>query len=262
MAGQGNFFSNFFGNGPEAGSQGGNQPNGNQGPNEGLAEGEGGQANSQQSASQQEAGKGDGDKASEPNPLDIYNKMFENNTSGDTDAPPSLSLSREALDKVTSQLDFSSSVDKAALDQFAAGDFSALPNILNKVAQQAYSTAMQHNSALTDQFVNQRSQYDSKRIAPAVKDTLTQSHLDKDLGDLANQPAMKAQMSETAGRLAKAYPDASPDWIASQAKQYVIQSASQLLGISPEDLQSLKANRQAESQKAQSVDWNTYFDKG
>lgn len=260
------FFSNFFGNsnsgeGAASGDAGGQQPNGAQGPGEGQPNGENGQPNGQQAAGQQGAGEGEGGQGKESNPLDIYNKMFENNTSGDDDAPPSLALSREALDKVTSQLDFSSGIDQAALDQFAQGDFSALPSMLNKVAQQAYATAMQHNAALTDQFVNQRSEYDSKRIAPAVKNTLTQSHLDKDLGDLANQPAMKAQMSETAQRLAKAYPDASPDWIASQAKQYVIQSASQLLGISPEDLNNIKANKQAEAKKAQSVDWSTYFDK-
>lgn len=259
------FFQNFFGNNDSGAGEGagdaGSQPNGNQGPGEGAPGENGGQPNGQQSADQQSTGDAGQEQGSESNPLDIYNKMFDTTNSADDDAPPSLALSREALDKVTSQLDFSSGIDQAALDQFAQGDFSALPSMLNKVAQQAYSTAMQHNSALTDQYVNQRSEYDSKRIAPAVKSTLTQSHLDKDLGDLANQPAMKAQMSETASRLAKAYPDATPDWIASQAKQYVIQSASQLLGISPEDLTSIKANKQAETQKAQSVDWSTYFDK-
>lgn len=260
------FFQNLFGSGDQnpgngSGEPSGEQPNGNNGPGEGgQPNGEGGQPNGQQGAGQQGAGEGGNGQGKETNPLDIYNKMFETTESGDDDAPPSLALSREALDKVTSQLDFSSGIDKAALDQFAQGDFSALPSILNKVAQQAYSTAMQHNSALTDQFVNQRSEYDSKRIAPAVKSTLTKSHLDKDLGDLANQPAMKAQMSETAQRLAKAYPDATPEWIASQAKQYVIQSASQLMGISPEDLQEIQAKKQAASNSAKSVDWSTYFD--
>jgi len=260
------FFANFFGN-----SNGG-QPNGEGAPGEGAPGENGGQPNGegqqpngqqpngQQPNGQQSGGQGDG-SGEESNPFDIYNKMFENQGSGDEDAPPSLALGRETLDKVTSQLNFTQGIDQATLDQLQQGDLSSLPDLLNKVAQQVYSTAMQHNAALTNEFVGQRSEYDSKRVGSQVKSTLTQSQVDKNLGDLSKQPAMKAQMTETAQRLAKAYPDASPEWIADQAKQYVIQSASQLLGISPEDLQQIQSQKKQEQNKAASVDWSTYFDK-
>lgn len=258
MATNNGFFSTLFGGSNSGGGNaGGQQPNGQQ--PDGQAPAEGAQAEGQQPTGQQSNGQQP--PAPESNPLDIYNKMFENDDSGDQDAPPALALGRETLDKVTSQLDFTSGIDQATLDQLQQGDLSSLPALLNKVAQQVYSMSMQHSTALTNEFVGQRSEYDSKRIAPTVKSTLTQSHLDNNLGDLSKQPAMKAQMTETAQRLAKAYPDATPEWIASQAKQYVIQSASQLLGISPEDLQQFQQKQQQQQQTAQSVNWKAYFDQ-
>lgn len=236
------------GNGAPASSAGHNGAPGSQ-PNAGQGAGEGGQP---------KGGEGPGSQTS---PLDIYNKMFENQESGDDDAPPSLALGKDTLEKVTGQLDFTSGIDQATLDQLQQGDLSSLPALLNNVAKQVYQTAMQHNAALTNEFVGQRSKYDSDRIAPTVKSTLTQARINDDLGDLSNQPAMRAQMTETAQRLAKAYPDATPEWIATQAKQYVIQSASQLLGISPEDLQSIQSKKQQQAQTARNVDWGSYFNQ-
>lgn len=273
------FFSNFFGGGGQSGQPNGGQPSGQGGQPNGQAPAEpasgGQQAPQQFDSSGQPTGQpsgapaANGDQGGQPgqtgqgaqeNPLDIYNKMFENQSTGEEDAPPSLTLGKDTLEKVTGQLDFTSGIDPATIDQLQQGDLSSLPSLLNKVAQQVYSTAMQHNSKLVDEFVKQRSEYDSQQIAPAVKSTLTQSHLDQNLGDLSKQPAMKAQMTETAERLAKAYPDASPEWIAKQSKDYVIQSASQLMGTTPEEIQQLQQQKQQQQQTAQSVDWSTYFD--
>lgn len=261
----GGFFSNFFG-----GSNNGAQPNGEsadpnqqQGQQPGQQQSGGGQDPNQPSGQQQQGQQPNGQQSTkEQDPFDIYNKMFENTDSGDTDAPPSLSIGKDTLQQVTGQLDFVSGLDQATLDQLQNGDLSSLPTLLNNVARQVYSTAMQHNAALTNEFVNKRSEYDSTRIAPTVKSTLTQARLDSDLGDLSKQPAMKAQMTETAERLARAYPDATPEWIATQAKQYVIQSAAQLMGVTPEQLKQLQSsNAQQSQQSAQNVDWSTYFDR-
>lgn len=273
------FFSNFFGGGNSNGGAptSGDPNNGNGAPassagynQDPSAQGGQGQGQGQQPGGQQPNGQQSGQDPNNPNgegqggqtnPLDIYNKMFENQESGDDDAPPSLALGKDTLEKVTGQLDFTSGIDQATLDQLQQGDLSSLPTLLNNVAKQVYQTAMQHNAALTNEFVGQRSKYDSERIAPTVKSTLTEARINDDLGDLSNQPAMKAQMTETAQRLAKAYPDATPEWIAAQAKQYVIQSASQLLGISPEDLQKFQSNQQQQAQQARDVDWASYFNQ-
>jgi hypothetical protein len=151
--------------------------------------------------------------------LDIFGKMFENQESGDSTTAPTLALGKESLDKVVGQLDFMSGIDQAQLDQLQSGDLSVLPAIMNAVARQAYSTSMQHNSALVNDFVGKRSEYDAQRIAPAIKSSMTQSKLDSDLGDFGKHPAMKAQMTETAQRLSKAYPDASSEWIVEQSNQ-------------------------------------------
>src|SRR5690554_7259604 len=109
MATNNGFFSTLFG-GSNAGGQ---QPEG-QAPN-GQAPAEGAQPEGQQPTGQQPTGQQP--PAPESNPLDIYNKMFENDDSGDQDAPPALALGRETLDKVTSQLYLTSGIDQATMDQ-------------------------------------------------------------------------------------------------------------------------------------------------
>ena len=219
-----------------------------------------GQEPTGQAAQQQGAASNEG-QSTTPNPLDIYGKMFENIPDADKNsAPPSLNLDSSVLDKVTKDLDFTKGIDQASLDALQSGDLSSLPSILNLVAKQAYSTAMQHNSALVDKFVAQRSEYDAQRIAPTVRGALTETHLSNDVSGL-EFPGMKQQLSETASRLAKHYPDQSPEWIATQAKSYVKDMAMQALGIKPDQLQTLQSNQQRQ-QAAESVDWSTYFDKG
>ena len=196
--------------------------------------------------------------------LDMFGKMFDNQDSGDSTIAPTLALGKESLDKVVGQLDFMSGIDQAQLDQLQGGDLSVLPAIMNAVAKQAYSTSMQHNSALVNDFVGKRSEYDSQRIAPAIKSSMTQSKLDSDLGDFGKHPAMKAQMTETAQRLSKAYPDASSEWIVEQSKTYMTEIAARSMGITVDELQNIKSQQQTKTQEktAKDVDWDDYFAKG
>lgn len=214
-----------------------------------------------QGQQQQQAGSaGNEGQTTPPNPLDIYGKIFENNPDADSNsAPPSLSLDSNVLSDVTKQLDFTKGIDSEAMQRLQSGDLSSLPDVLNAVARQAYSTAMQHNSALVDKFVSQRAEYDAGRIAPTVKSALTESKLSSTMEGM-DFPGMKQQLTEVASRLAKAYPDASPDWIAQQAQDYTKQSAMRALGLSPEQIQQFQTQQQ-QQKTAADTDWSTYFDK-
>ena len=212
-----------------------------------------------QQAQQQGSTSNEG-QSTPPNPLDIYGKIFENNPDADSNsAPPSLSLDSNVLSDVTKQLDFTKSLDAEMMQRLQSGDLSSLPDVLNQVARQAYSTAMQHNSALVDKFVSQRAEYDAGRIAPTVKSALTESKLSSTMEGM-DFPGMKQQLTEVASKLAKAYPDASPDWIAEQAQSYTRDSAMRALGINPEQIQQLQSQEQ-QQKTAADTDWSTYFDK-
>lgn len=211
---------------------------------------------------QQQGAPGNEGQPTPPNPLDIYGKMFETTKDdGDTPSAPSLSLDSKVLSEVTNQLDFTKGIDPEMLQKLQSGDLSSLPDMLNAVARQAYSTAMQHNSALVDKFVSQRSDYDAQRIAPTVRDALTQSKLSTSVEGL-DFPGMKQQLTDVASKLAKAYPDATPDWVAEQAQAYMRESAARVMGLTPEMIAQLQSMQQQQTtKKASEVEWDKYFDK-
>lgn len=213
------------------------QPNNNQQKPSGILEG---------------ASNPEGNNTQQPkNPLDDFNKMWDTpNTQ--TEQAPSFNLPTDTLRKVATSQNFTQNIDPALMQKATSGDVTALMEVINAVGQNSYEAALQHTSTLSDKFVNARLEHEGKSFDSKVKQNLTSAELGNTPG--FSHPVVKAQLRETAQRLAQQYPEATPQEIASRARDYIVQMAN---AINPNGNNQGDANTQ---QAAKDVtNWDDYL---
>ena len=171
-------------------------------------------------------GKMPGSNQEPPNPLDVYAKLFDNATTPEKDLPPAFNLDPKLMDDVSNSLDFTKGVSPELLSKATSGDMNAMLQIINRVGQQSYRTALHHSTSLTDKFVGARSQHDLKNLGTHVKRELTDQALSSDPN--FSHPVVKKQLNDIANRMQRENPEASPIQIAQAAKQYILDLAEAL----------------------------------
>lgn len=208
--------------------------------------------NQQATASGIEAGAANPNGNSQPstNPLDAFTGMF-NTANTEQDKAPSFLLPEDKLAQVASSQNFLQGINPELSQKALTGDANSLMEMMNAVAQNVYKNALAHNSQLSDAFVSSRLEYENKNLSGRVKQELTASELGNNTPGF-NHPVVKAQLSKVAQDLARQYPDASPQQIAKQAKDYVLELAK---AINPD----LGASKQASAESAKDTDWDSYF---
>ncbi len=182
------------------------------------------------------------------NPLDAYKEMFDNAAKNSDIQAPSFKLDSETLNKVSSNMDFTKGIPEELMQKALGGDAGALLKVLQSASQNSYKAALEHTTALTDTFINQRGEYESKKVNDNVRRELTT----QSLSDTPNfdHPVVRAELTRVAQQFAAANPEASPKQIADQAKKYISDLQNALSPSSP------TASKQ---QSAKDTDWDTYF---
>lgn len=181
------------------------------------------------------------------NPLDVYKKMFDTANNASEEAPK-FSLDPKVLGDVSKKMDFTRGVSPELLQKATNGDVSSLMEIIKTVGQNSYRASIEHNTALTDTYINSRSDFDKKTMEKGVKQQLTTSAL----ADTPNyqHPVIKAELNRIASQYAAANPDAAPQDVAKAAKQYI------------DDLQSAlnpKATAPKAGEEGGEMDWSKYL---
>lgn len=152
------------------------------------------------------------------NPLDAYKKMFDNASNTGTTAPE-FKLDPEVLSKVSSGMDFTRGVNPELLQKATSGDVNSLMEIIKAVGQNAYRASIEHNTALTGTYLDQRSTFDQGRVQGNVRQQLTQAELAQTPN--YEHPVIKNELNRIASQYARANPDASPQSIAKAAQNYI-----------------------------------------
>jgi hypothetical protein len=193
-------------------------------------------------------GKMPGTNQEPVNPLDAYNKLWEN-ANKDADTPPVFDLDPKILNEVSSSLDFTQGINPELMQKATNGDVNALIQLMNQVAQRSYQTSLQHGSKLTDKFIGARSAFDLKGIDGKVKSELTNSALAATPN--YSHPVVKRQLNLIANQLQSVNPEASPQEIAQAAQDYLKELAS---AINPET-----GKPKEDSAADGEVDWSKYL---
>jgi hypothetical protein len=165
-------------------------------------------------------GQMNGTNQTPANPLDAYQKMFDNAAkAGDGTSAPSFKLDPKVLAEVSSSMDFTKSIPQELMQKALTGDVASLMEVIKQSNQQAYRASLEHTSTLTDSFLNQRQTFEQSRVDKGVRNQLTQSELAQTPN--YDHPVVKAELNRVAEQFARANPDASPQSIAKAAQQYL-----------------------------------------
>lgn len=167
----------------------------------------------------QKDGKMPGTGVTAENPLDVYAKMFENASKNSEAQAPEFKLDPKVLDEVSSKMDFAKTVDPALLQKAQTGDASAMMQLMQSVSQNAYKAALEHSSALTGTYLNQRQTFDNDRVNAGVRQQLTHQALAGTPN--YDHPVIKQELNAKAAQFAKANPDMPPQEIAKAAQKYI-----------------------------------------
>lgn len=154
------------------------------------------------------------------NPLDTYQKVFDNAAKDSNIQAPSFSLDPKVIGDVSSKMDFTKGVSPELVQKANGGDASAMFQLMQEIGRNSYRAAIEHTTKLTDTHLGQRAEFDSKQVQRGVKKQLTSDAL----ASTANlsHPLVKAELNKIAERFANSaeYADASPKDIAEAAKAY------------------------------------------
>ena len=183
------------------------------------------------------------------NPLDIYSKIWDNPV--EEGKAPVFNLDPAIMDKVVGAQDFMQGADPELMTRAQTGDTKAIMELIQYAGKQSYRAAMNHNSVLTGKFVEAREGYNEKNVNSRVRGELT----NQSLADTPNfkNPVVRKQLTDTAERLQRQYPDAAPSEIAKMTKDYFQELVS---AISP-----TPAARSNNAGNNEDIDWDNFFDK-
>lgn len=180
------------------------------------------------------------------NPLDILSVLGQNNANSQTSQAPSLSIPQDTLSKIAQSIDYSKAIPQEALQQLQQGDMSALGTILNSALQQQYVTLMEHQSAITNKFVQDRLAHEQGNLQQAMRGNIVDSSLN--IQDL--HPTAQAMFRDVAKGFARQYPEATPQDIEQRTWEVMENLGNQF---------NRTQKQQAKAQTAAEVDWDKYL---
>lgn len=157
------------------------------------------------------------------NPLDAYAKLFQNAASTSEIQAPSFSIDPKVIGEVAGKLDFTQGLSPEILQKAQGGDAAAMLQLIQTVGQNSYRAALEHSTKLTDTHLEQRSEFESKRLQKGVKDQLTYDALVNQDNPNTSHPLVKAELNRIAKQFANSpeYVDATPQEIAKAAYNYM-----------------------------------------
>lgn len=199
-------FGNLFGGGNAAASNNSGEAN-----NNGEAanpQGQPGQQVNQSMTNQQQSGNPAGmqtpTQSTPKSGLDMFAELMQNdNSKGSSNQPSSLNIPQDTISKVADSLNFSDSIPPEAMQKLQSGDLSALPEILNSVAKQVYSQAMQHSTGVTDKYLAGR--FEQERSFGEQQARVSSVTSNMNISDLP--PVAQDMFKNTAKAVAQKYPD-------------------------------------------------------
>lgn len=237
-------FSFFNRNTPA--SQGPTTPEGQQPTGEGQQPT--GQAQQQQAPTQQSA---------EPqSELDFLASLYNNNSDGDDDsAAPSFSLDPTKVGEAASKLQFAQ-VTEQDLQAIQNGDTAKLLEVINSVGRNAYAQALQHSTGLTNEFLNNRSEFEKKQVNNTVNSRFLDGALNTEFGESLQNPLVATQARDLAQRIQRKHPDAPANEVAKYAKKLLQQSTAEALGL---DLSLMNSPVKQQPKAPVETDWEKEF---
>lgn len=193
-------------------------------------------------------------------PFDAYKGLWDNPDTSAENAPD-FKLDDKLINSTADQLDFLRDLPEDMQEglQAAFGENSAVvAKILNHIGRKAYATSLNHTTALTDKYLKVKGTFDSKGRGREIREHMALTGINSHEA-AQKHPIVKETLNMFAQRIARANPDASPQWIQDKALEFFKEMSGALFpNLSKEQTQQ-------EEQKApggSDFDWDTWSKQG
>lgn len=188
-------------------------------------------------------------------PDEIYAEIWNQEPQA---APGSKNLFNTDPDKfgqAVANMDFMKSIPKETLEKVLAGDAQALMSLINRVGQNAFSTATISSREMIEHANRQQGGSMQQQINEAVRAALAQQNLRK-RNENFNDPTVAPLLQELSGRLRAKYPEATADELSEHAEQMLMNIAQKIVSGSPEE--KARQKQQQEVKKSETFDWDAW----
>lgn len=179
-------------------------------------------------------------------PLAPFAKMYDVSETAET--APQFNLDAAALSTASKGMDFMRGLDPAVLQRAQTGDSTAIMEMMAHGNRQAYELAMSHSATLSNKFTDAREAFNNKGFAGKVKGELTMNALTNSPN--FSHPVVRKELIRVSREIQQQNPDASPQEVADQAKQYLTEISG---ALNP-------AQHKPSAKDKGDTNWDSFFD--
>lgn len=235
---------------------GGNSQNANAGnPNSNVPGARSNQNPDLQGNNQQQ---GNGQDQQTQDPFNAYADLWKAPTENDGEKTPRFQLDPAVINRSADSLDFVRNMPedmRASLEEVFGTNAEKGSALLNYVARQAYASAIQHGTALTDRYLDVRGQHEGKKVGKTVKEQLALNSIDS-MEAAKKSPIVKENLRLIAQNLSRTYPDADPQWIQEKTQEFFVQMAT---AVNPQKDEKTIETEQRKAPGGEDFDWDSWL---
>ncbi len=174
---------------------------------------------------------------------------------------PVFSMDQAKFSEAVAGMDFTKSVPPELMQKALAGDAQSLMGLLNRVGQNAFSAATISSRDMVEHANKKAGGSLEQQVKEAVRIALSEQNLTKANSSFSD-PLVTPLLKEINGRLRSKFPEASPEELANQSQQMLMQIANKIVSGSPEEVARQKQETEQKTQKEKSLDWEQWATAG
>ncbi len=187
-------------------------------------------------------------------PFDAYKGLWDT-VDNSAEQAPAFKLDDKLINGTAEKLDFLADLPEDLQEGFtsAFGENAQLvAKLFNHVGRKAYATSLNHTTALTDKYLNVKDTFSQKGLGKSIKEHMALTGLDAHEA-AQKHPIVKETLRMIGKQIAQKHPDATPDWIQTQALKFFSEMHG-ALNPTPEATQQVEAKKPG----GQEFDWGEW----
>lgn len=161
----------------------------------------------------------------------------------------------EKFGKAVADMDFAKSIPKEMLEKALGGDMQTLMAVINRVGQNAFSTATISSREMIEHANRTQGGSLQSQINEAVRAALAQQNV-ASRNESFTDPTVAPLLQELSGRLRAKFPEASAEELGKHAESMLMSIATKIVSGSPAE--KARQKQQQEVKKSEVFDWEAW----
>lgn len=188
-------------------------------------------------------------------PEQIYAEVWGQEPAASPGSRPLFNTDPAKFGEAVNGMDFTKNVPKELMEKVLAGDAQALMSLVNRVGQNAFSTATMSSKEMIEHANRASGGNVQNLVNEAVRAALAQQNINS-RNPAFSDPLVAPLLGELSSRIRAKFPEASAEELSTKADEMLMMIAKKLVSGSPEERQRQK--QQQEVKKSENFDWESW----